>query len=974
MKNLCSIGGDAAGFCCALKAQFLSGKVAKVDAITLFIIPFCLSVIPLEAFAQAETSSIQRNFDGSVEVDNNAFDFRTGELENESNIPLPLDLPESVNQGVPLPVTRSQEVSNNITITSDVPFITESFLDISEQDGSRSSFTIQPETLEIDVEFDLRYRPGAHVYGEGIEVTVLDRDGNVVSQESTFVRGDNIQIGPNGEQLPEESRLTATYGADEQVQLRVLNLREDGGPSTESGIYFSSDGEFIVEDLQNGGDLDFNDGEYVRLPGGRGEAIAQEESIETSTETQVDTSPLAPDMRTEETIERDMITAVDEVTTVTEISRDYGSVELSPLTTSPSVLLGHATGAQAVTGEQLIYNRYSAAGEARLGSDGVGVTGQLRPLNVNPNAAPTLLTGNLTFNPFVGDNEAGVTSTVSLTQFLHPTHRLARDGAGNVLTNPITEGSPLIEPIGLFNNRRMVGFVRDMPPRTVRGEALVSSNGIFDLPPGQVVIEPPSPEQVGRGNAAYTDNVGGLLLDKTDGSMVFVPQWTADGYAQEPILLTGGETARVIYALVPQQAGQNLQLGQTYEVTPGDGGHQITQGGFTIISADRQFQNFIQEMPSVYAVEDTLAGPNAATTLFSGLQGFYAQELGGEPVSTVDVAVPAEADARVGNLIFPQSIVAGFQGQEAYADISLAAGFYLNTSLAGGFGNQRDEVVRSEVTENIEFDLQRDRLTRNTFMTPRTQLEEVVLETSQRSQVEGQATFDIDSDGLLTNVVFNPMAVLSQEPATTREVARNIREQRGEDVLVESVVVEESFEPISATVLESDEQMTTDSDSYPNFSPVRGEILLGGVLNFGNTPWTAAANTLRAEFFARDTVLGRGRQGSETGWRAEVLFHPFGEIREPAHRYDATGNVVPLYETVPLVDSDGVQVTETLTTTAGDEVDLPENQFVVDDAGDRIPLLVGTGKAKGPGAYIRLEDVIDDGDSLIVAGGIQFSF
>jgi len=965
----------------SLSSQSLRHRAArrclrKSDSIMAILAVVGLGLGAPEAFAQAEDRTILRRPDGSVEIDSNAFDIRTGELDNESNIPLPTILPTDIIEGVAQPVTRQQEVPNSIEIRPDLPFIEQSFLEMSNQNGQDSDaldFDIRPETVEIQTQFDLRYRRGDHNFGEGIQVTVFGPNGEVKSQETVFVRGDAVTVGSDGELLPTADQIEATYGANDRVELRVLNIREDGAAPSESGIYFAEDGEFIVEDLPNGGDLDFDDGEYVRVPGGQGEAIAVEEQVETSTETREEITELPPGMRQEEVIESDIIQERDTVTTVREESREFGSVEYST-TTLPRVLLGHATGVRTPSGDQLVYDRYAAAGEARLGTDGLGATGQLRPLSSNPTAPPTLLTGNASFNPFVADNEAAVTTTVSLTQFLNPTHRVATDALGVELINPLDEGARLLEPIGLFNNRQMVGFVRDVSPETVMGEALVPVNGIFELPGGPVVIQPPNPEAVGRGNAAYTDNVGGLLLDNHDDSMVFIPQWTAAGYAQAPINLDGAETARVIYALVPQQAGQNLQLNERYEVTKGAAGHRITEGDFFIISADRQFQNFVQEMPAVYAVEDTVTGENAATTLFNGLQGLYAQEAGGERVPTVDVAEAAEADARVGNVIFPERVIAGIEGQQAYGQTSLAAGFYVNTSLTGGFGNQRDQVVLTRVTEDIEFDVVRSRQILNTFMVPQTRIDEVTLETSQTSEVQGTATFDISGEGLLSDVTFNPTAVISTSGPTTQEVNRDTRIESGEETLVEPVVLGESIERVGERVLARDEQRVAESDSYANFAPVRGEVLLGGVLNFGNTPWSAAANVVRAELFARDTVLGRGDSGGETGWRAEVVFHPFGEVREPAYRYDAAGQVVPIYQTEPVVNADGASEIEALQTAEGDTVELPVNQFVFDEAGERVPQMVGTGKADGPGAYIRFEDVIDDGESVVIAGGIQFSF
>ncbi|MEL7352057.1 MAG: hypothetical protein AAF171_16060 [Cyanobacteria bacterium P01_A01_bin.116] len=967
-------------------------KWLRSEIATGCMLAISLNVLATKAHAQSSAElapelpvgTVRRNLDGSVEVDNNAFDIRSGALENESNIPLPSILPETVEQGVSLPVEVNQQVPNSIEIRTDIPFIEDSLAEATGDNETFSSFDLAPESLAVDVDFSLRYRPGGHAFGEGIEVSVINESGEVVSREAVFVRGDRVTTGPDEQPLPDSAQLTASYGGDETVVLRVLNLRENGAPPTESGIYFAEDGEFIIEDLPNGGDLDFNDGVYDRAPSGEGMAIAVETRGETSIDTQQSRQDLPPELRQEEVVESDVIMQeIEQVVTTREVAREYGSVDYS--TTTPSVLpLGHATGASAVTGEALIYDRYTAASEARLGSDGVGLAGQLRPLNANPNAAPTLLTGKVGFNPFVADNEAGVTTTVGITQFLTPTHRPARDMLGNSLSDvlgsalanllgeQLSAEPALLEPVGLFFDQTLVGFVPEIPAQRVRGEALSAVNGIVNLPEGQVVVQPSEPGQVGLGNAAYDSSVGGLLLDNMDGSMVFVPQWTQRGFSQTPLTLDGQQTARVIYALVPQQAGQDLQLGEQYAVTKGASGHRIANGGFTIISADRQFQNFVQEMPDVYAVEDTLAGRNAQTELFNGLQGVYAQQPGGEPMPTVDVTVASEVDARVGNLLFTETVIPGIEGQAAYRETRLAAGLYVGSALMGGFGNQRDRVVQSQLTETVEFDIVREQRSRNTFMTPLTQVDSITTETIVASETLGEATFDINEGGLLDNVQFNPVETGGQPVLSQQVVNESTRIERGDEALMDSVVLGESIERLPSRVLVADEQLTQEAESYPNFSPLRGEILIGGVLNFGNTPWTAAANTVRAELFARDAVLGRGR--GEAGWRAEVIFHPFGEVREAAYRYDSAGNVVPIYQTRSLANENNDPITELLPTATGQTVSVPVNEFVVDDNGERVAQTVGTGEAKGPGAYVRLEDVIDDGESVVIAGGIQFSF
>lgn len=108
-------------------------------------------------------------------------------------------------------------------------------------------------------------------------------------------------------------------------------------------------------------------------------------------------------------------------------------------------------------------------------------------------------------------------------------------------------------------------------------------------------------------------------------------------------------------------------------------------------------------------------------------------------------------------------------------------------------------------------------------------------------------------------------------------------------------------------------------------------------------------------------MFGHGNS-SETGWRAEALFHPFGEQQRAAHQYDVAGNTVgnavALYQTKPVPkpvrDASGAQVIEGLTQADGGTVAVPVNQFVQDESGDRIAQTVGTGRAKGPGVYLRV--------------------
>ncbi|MEL6937696.1 MAG: hypothetical protein AAFO84_00720 [Cyanobacteria bacterium J06598_1] len=952
---------------------------AKATAIALLLTTSGIGLNAQSVIAQSVTDGgLGRNLTrdpetGQVFIDNNSFDIETGPLQNTSNTPLPSVLPTDVQQRQPVEVDRTRLAPNTVQITPDIEYIDTS-LERALDRGSNNATTymLNTDSVELTTEFDVNQRVGDHIFGEGIEAIVIDGAGNEVSRESAFVRGTRVQIGPNGETLPQSGQLNVDYGTDDTVILRVLNLRSDGADPTESGIYFTRDGEFIVEDQPNGGDLDFNDGEYLEISGGSGEAEVLEEVVTTEVVSEDTDTPLPSEFFDVEQIEEDVIQSLQEMDEVSDEVIERGEIE-APDALSPR--LGHATNARAQSGERLVYSRYAAANQARAGSDGLGYTGQLAPLVNNPKAPPTLLSGNLTYNPFVGNNEAGLTATVGLTQFLSRTHRQATDEFGAAIVSPEGGNRRLLEPTGLFNNRRLLGYVPPAAPEQAYGDPVSSVNGIFNLTgDAPVVVAAPDAAQVGRGNAAYTDNVGGLLIEGTDGSLSFVPQWTANGYEQDPLSLGAGEATRLIYALVPQQPGQNLRLGQRYPVVNGVDSYQIADGGFTVISADRQPENFAQEMEEVYAVEDTLPNrTNAVTSNFNGIQGRYSSQFGGVRVPTVDVDVADEADARVGNTLFSVENVVTNPGQGAYAKTTRAAGFYLGGSLTGGLGNQENVISRTETPMTIETDELRIREVVNTIETPFALRESVQSEVTTTTTQSGTALFDINDQGQLTNARFLDGEVV--EVTTSSEALGSSSEVvELEQRLFSQEILSEDIQLLDERTLVGDTVTSTRKESEANFAPVQGEITLGGVMNFGNTPWTAAANTLRAELFARDTVFGRSSSDSEVGWRAEAIFHPFGEVQREAYQYDAAGNVVPVYQTQPVLDANGQQMVEMLSSANGEAVAVPVNEFRLDENGDLIPQKVGNGFARGPGVYLRVEDAFDDGDSVLFAGGLQLSF
>ncbi|MEM6450617.1 MAG: hypothetical protein AAF703_09920 [Cyanobacteria bacterium P01_D01_bin.105] len=925
-------------------------------------------VVGEQAIAQTDISVNRDPATGSVEIDRNAFEIETGPLTNQSNIPLPGLLPPSTSEGVALPeFVPGQLAPNTVDIRTDFDFIQESFSNqVNQQSGDNVNVTLQRDSVQTTTEFELNYVPNEHNFGEGIEVTVFDANGNVVGTPQTrFVRGDAVTVGPNGETLPTTGNITVEYGIDERVQLRVLNIRSDNAAPTESGVYFTESGGLIAEDLPDGGDLDFDDGEYFEVEGGAGVANGIEESETIEITTRTEAVELEPEIRRDAIVESDTVsTESDTVTDVLSQEVDYGTIELPD---NQTMRLGHAVGARSETGELLVYDRYSSVGQFRAGTDGIGATGQLRPLNSNPNAAPTLLTGDVVIDPFADDNEAILGASVGLTQFLTRTHRNATDVFDNPIVSP--DESRLLEPTGLFNNRRLVGYV---PPRlddSAQG-TIESTNGIFELPDDRgVVIQPPTAQSsVGPGNAAYTDNVGGLLIEQTDGGVIFVPQWTKEGYEQDSLTLEAGEASRIIYALVPQQVGQDLQLGEVYDVETGGGSYRIADGRFTIIAADQYPDNFFQESSEIYTVEDTLPTiENATTRVFNGIRGLYIEPDGTALVPTVDPNLPEEADARVGNLLSPLGL-----GQLVYPRTTRAAGFYVGGALRGGLGNQRDTTRSVVSTSNIESDVRTVVEQVSVFSTPVNQVTTTQVESTTTTQRDGIATFEIGQSGLLSQVGFEPTNE-GTSVTTTRDLATLDPEvQLGVETLVSSDQ-ETRTEVLASRIIEQDVSTVDGSDSYVNAAPVQGELALGGVLNFGNTPWTPAANTLRAELFAQETVFGRSSDDSDFGWRAELMFYPFGEVSREGFQYDEAGNLVPLYQTEPVMEN-GEQVVDLLTAADGTVVGVPVNQFVLDENGDRIPQKVGTGRSKGPGVYVRVEGEFDGDDDTVVNGGLQFTF
>jgi len=923
------------------------------------------------------TPQIQLNQDGSVQVNNNAFTFSTGELQNTSNIPLPAGLITNPQEGRPQPTRPSQLAPSSVNLQIDAANVEAQLQPLAP------GFTLQPGSLEFSTQFNLQHIPGAHAFGEGIQVTVYGPDGAIKHQETSFVRGDSVRTGPQGQTLPAAAQISVTYNATDRVELRVLNLRNNGSQPHQSAIYFANNGQFAVEDLPNGGDRDFNDGDYLRLVGGRGEAeILQGEQIISETisyRTVTMEIPLEPLLRQEEVIEEISPTDDERFTTVQE-ERQWGQVEIDNASIGP---LAHATGVRTDNDEQLVYNQYSGAAQIRLGSDGASLTGQLSPLVSNPAAPPTLLTGTLRVDPTANANQAGLTATVGITQFLHPTHRDAVDMFGNRVVSTDLDGPRLVQPTGLIHNTRLVGYVPATPEQVIPGERLSSVNGIFDLPEDKAItIAPLDATLIGPGQAAYTHNVGGLVIEKTDGTAEFVPQWTRQGHATQPITLATGEARRIIYALVPQQPGQDLQLDQRYALTTNNeaGTYRIADGDFLVISATQHPDNFYLESSEIYAVEDTLVGQNAAVDSFNGIQGVYRQVSGGELIATYDVTDPADVDARVGTLLStPDQVIPGDAGQMGYFTTSVAGGLYVRGALSLGLGNQEDTLTTTITTLQSELNGLYRQTRVNLFATPRTQVDtqttEIVTRTVETAGQTGTASFDIDSNGLLSNInlELNPDESSRQIEVLEGPTVTNTSILQGAEYLVSSTVTPLPGQGLVAgDALTVNRQVSTATESYPNVSPALGELAFGGILNLGNTPWTPAANILRAEVFMRGIVIGQSHNNGDTGLRAEAVFNPFGEEQRPAYGFDLAGNPTPLYQTRPLLDEQGNPVYAMIADASGQSIPVVNYEFVYDDAGQRIPQTVGTGRALGPGVYVRIEQLFNSQNGPTVVGGLKF--
>lgn len=343
------------------------------------------------------------------------------------------------------------------------------------------------------------------------------------------------------------------------------------------------------------------------------------------------------------------------------------------------------------------------------------------------------------------------------------------------------------------------------------------------------------------------------------------------------------------------------------------------------------------------------SNPSAPPTLINGSLNYSDEVLSGTVGITQFLGATHEAATDINGrevgegIVTPTGLLNNQQWvgyvpgqQQPYSLTTRAAGVYVNGSLGIGIGNQENLTTFNTSTQT----------TVDTFSTPQGQVEIVDFQTTDVVANTGTVNFGINDSGQLTGIEFTPGAS-EQVSSDTQETGRTVSILSGQEMLTDSSTSESS-------------ESSSDSQNRVNFSSLQGELALGAVLNVGNTPWTAAANTIRAEVFVNDSLIGQNRD-AQSGIRLEALFHPFGEVQKDAYSMDANGNVTPIYQTVATGTTDNIN-----------GVDVAVNEFVLDELGNRAAQTTGTGNPEGPGIYARVQQVFNQGLEFI--GGVKFSF
>ncbi|MDX2083885.1 MAG: hypothetical protein SFZ03_00675 [Candidatus Melainabacteria bacterium] len=632
--------------------------------------------------------------------------------------------------------------------------------------------------------------------------------------------------------------------------------------------------------------------------------------------------------------------------------------------------------------QQTPYSQHTDAFQIEGNTSGVQATYQTAPLNSDPEAAPTLLgvTGRLR-PPQVGQTfaELGIT----LTQYLQPTHRQARDMYGNPLENG--DGEEYLVPTGINSDIQVTNYVPATPPGEIRNN-ITSQNGIFTLPQGEdIEIAPPNAQMSGPGDSAY-NNAGLLLVERNDGSTIAVPQWTADGARRDGMSLDAGSASRVIHAIAPN-GGAALSLDQPYRVNEENGQRYIQFDNGTrqaIIAADTDPANFAslggaEGFGDVsYAVEDTRAAGNPAVSNFDGQRRNNVVQPDGSIANTVDgndATVAAELES-----ITPTPGEPGQPGIEQQTNA--VGGFRASVTFGLGVGEQR--VNETTITTTHEDGTTSDNTYRQEGTLTNTTPVVDINRTPVTTTTVTTDTYNLNQSGILVgnpangNIDWDDPTLVGQSTSaqdlitrgpttTTTEVTGPTRQdiELGDPNLINSTVVGRDSRVVDQQV---------EQDSHTRLGVVgTGRAELAYVQNFGNPvtqpAWTPAANQAIVGAYGQTTLFGMSAQPDDAGVFGRLVINPGGGQTRDA--FDHNGN--PLYQTEPVLDASGNPVYETIMGNDGVERRVAVNRFRLDEHGNRIPLQVGTGRANGPALFLQVDQSLT-GNGTSFQGGVEFNF
>jgi len=337
-------------------------------ALTIGLLGVTGILVPEMALAQVTDTG------DSLILNQGVYTIETGERFNTSNIPLPTVIPDFVSEREPLPVNRSFLSATDVEVRANDSYLVDTIRD-------QTGYEITDYTLNVEVEAN-RVR-GAHKFAEGIEVI-----GGNGSTETAFVSGSGVHRDNEGNQLGESVVLTTEFDRGESATIGFRNIRTNEGEIKQSGVTFDSNGNLRTEDLQDGGDLDFNDGDYSINVDGFATADIQR---------------------------------VDSTQETTSYTQDW---DLEPRTTSNQ--LGFLDENGEFTSSTRIY--------AETSGD-LGITHQFSPLNNS--SRPTLL------NVGLRTNFESVSASVGVNQFITPVYQTVESESLSdyLVLYPTEEGS-----------------------------------------------------------------------------------------------------------------------------------------------------------------------------------------------------------------------------------------------------------------------------------------------------------------------------------------------------------------------------------------------------------------------------------------------------------------------------------------------------------------------------------------------------